>query len=920
MPDWKAEIRKHLIGLRLEPTREAEIVEELAQHLDDRYEELLAQGATEQEARLAVLAELTGNEMLLRELGQVERVIRHESVVFGAAAERAGRGNIMGDLLQDTRYGLRMLRKNLGFTTIAVLTLALGIGANTAIFSVLYGVLLKPLPYSNPDRIVSIWQATPASGFLQLGMSEPQFLTLRTEGQSFDAVGGYLFRRATMAGNEGSERIMAAAMSTGVLDTLGVQPVAGRAFTAEDEVLNSQRVVILSHALWQQKFGGDRGVLGQAMRLNDSIYTIVGVMPAGFHLPEDFAGAEPAQLYVPLRINTAQLNWGSHYMRPIARLKPGVEPEQAYAEVSTIYARLREGHPAGALTDPSYSLRVQRLHDDMVSNVRFALWVLVGAVAVVLLIACANVSSLLLARAAARQKEIAVRSALGANRQRLVRQLLTESFLIALLGGGIGVALAAWGLRAIVNLNLSNVPRLSEVTLNLPVLLFTLGVCFLSAILFGLIPALQTLRIDLNSSLREEGRGVSGNRGRNRIHRVLVVSEVALAVVLVISAGLLLRSFNRMLRIDPGFKVDNLLTVSLNLPAARYQDSAQVTAFYNQLIERVGRLPGVVSASAASGLPLTDASGDTVFRIEGRAVTTETLPPDQSAEGHLYYWQVVPGYFKTMGIALERGRALQDSDNNDSRQVAVINKTLARKFWPNDDPIGKRIRLFRSPTDLSPWADIVGVVSDVPLRQLNEEPLPEAYFSLAQGQQMCGWMATGMSLVIRTDTDPMSLSDAARREAQALDSSVPVFAVRTVEQVLSRTVAQPRFNLILLGLFATVALLLAAVGIYGILANTVRARTHEIGIRLALGASRKDIFRLVIGQGMALTLAGVALGLGAAFALTRYLESLLYEVRPTDPLTFGGVAFLLAGVACLACYLPARRAMRVDPMVALRYE
>lgn len=920
MPEWKDEIRNHFVGLRLEPTREAEIVEELAQHLDDRYEELLARGATEEEARLGALAEISDNEMLSRELRQVERVIKYDPVFFGAAAQRVGRRNIMGDLLQDTRYGLRMLRKNPGFTTIAVLTLALGIGANTAIFSVLYGVLLKPLPYSNPDRIVSIWQATPASGFLQLGMSEPQFFALRNEGQSFDEVGGYLFRRVTLAGNEGSERIVAAITSAGVIDTLGVQPAAGRAFSAEDESPGSQRVVILSHALWQSQFGGDRGVLGQTMRLNDNIYTVVGVMPADFHLPEDLAGAEVAQLYLPLRINTAQLNWGSYYMRPVARLKSGIEPEQAYAEISTIYARLKEEHPAGALTDPAYSLRVQRLHNDLVSNVRFALWVLVGAVAVVLLIACANVSSLLLARAAARQKEIAVRSALGANRQRLVRQLLTESFLIALLGGGIGVALAAWGLQAIVNLNLSNVPRLGEVTLNLPVLLFTLGVCFIAAILFGLIPALQTLRIDLNTSLREEGRGVSGNRSRNRIHRVLVVSEIALAVVLVISAGLLLRSFNRMLKIDPGFKVDNLLTVSLNLPAARYQDSAQVTAFYDQLIERVGRLPGVISASAASGLPLTDASGDTVFQIEGRAVTQETLPPDRSAEGHVYYWQVAPGYFKTMGIALERGRELQDSDNLNSHPVTVINKTLARKFWPNDDPIGKRIRLFWSATDLSPWAEIVGVVSDVPLRQLNEEPLPEAYFSLAQGQQMSSWMATGMSLVVRTDFDPMALSNAVRREVHTLDSSVPVFAVRTVEQVLSRTVAQPRFNLILLGLFAVVALLLAAVGIYGILANTVRARTHEIGIRLALGASRNDIFRLVIGQGMALTIAGVALGLGAAFALTRYLESLLFEVRPTDPLTFGGVALLLTGVACLACYLPARRAMRVDPMVALRYE
>jgi putative ABC transport system permease protein len=647
-------------------------------------------------------------------------------------------------------------------------------------------------------------------------------------------------------------------------------------------------------------------------------------MPPDFRLPEDLSAPQFAQLWRAAQIDPANPNWGSYYLRPVARLKPGVRPEQAFAEVSSVFAQLRRDHSQGAITDPRYYIRVLPLRDDLVGAVKEALWVLVGAVGVVLLIACANVSSLLLARAAGRHQEIAVRTALGAGRGRLIRQLLTESALIALSGGTVGVALAAWGVRLITKTNLISVPLFSQISLNVTALLFTLGISLMAAILFGLAPAWQVSQLDLNRALREEGRGLAGGAGGARIQRALVVSEVALAVVLVIAAGLLLRSFDRLLRIDPGFNVKNLLTVNVELPASRYQDNQRVTAFYDRLLERVRAAPGVVSAAATSGLPLTGEYGDTIFQIEGRPDNNggfdQSIPPDRNAYGHFYYWQVTPDFFRTMGIALRQGRALQSSDDANAPPVVVINQTMARSFWPNESPLGKRIQLSLSDSQKGAPAEIVGVVRDVSLHQLNEETQPEAYFSSAQGPLVAGWAARGMSLVVRTASEPLALAATVRREAQALDNAVPVFGVSAAEQTLSRTVAQPRFNLILLGLFAMVALLLAAVGIYGVLANAVRQRTHETGIRLALGASPGAVFRLAIGQGMGLAGIGTGVGLGGAFALTRYLESLLYEVRPTDPLTFAGVALLLLGVALVACWIPARRATKVDPLTALRHD
>jgi putative ABC transport system permease protein len=913
MPKWEQEIRRRLSKSRLSPTRENAVIEELSQYLDDCYGELRASGVSESEAYRRTLAELSGSEMLQRELRRGERQAPQEPIVFGTNR----RINMIADLRQDLRYGARMLLKNPGFTLIAVATLSLGIGANTAIFSVLYGVLLKPLPYSDPDPIVRVWQSIPTSGLYQIGFTEAQLARLRAGNQSFQKLGGYGFSSGNLTERNETQRVAVTYVTEGVFESLGFQPLLGRTFRREDEAPGSQRVAVIGYEMWQRQYNGDANILGRVIRLEDYPFIVVGVMPPDFRLPEDFSVKQIAQLWVSAQIDPANPNWGSHYLRPIARLKPGVRLEQAFAEVSAMFAQLRQDHPQGAINDPDHDVRVLSLQDDLVGSVKKALWVLVGAVGLVLLIACANVSSLLLARAAGRRKEIAVRAALGAGRGRLIRQLLTESVLIALSGGAVGVTLAAWAVRLITKTDLISVPLFSQISLNVTALLFTLGVSLVAAILFGLAPAAQVSRLDLNHALREEGRGLTGSAGGARIQRALVVSEVALAVMLVISAGLLLRSFDRLLRIDPGFNAKNLLTVNIDLPASRYQDNPRVTAFYDRLLEQVRALPGVVSAAATSGLPLTGWYGDTIFQIEGRpganGVVDQSIPPDRNAYGHFYFWRVTPDYFKTMGIALRRGRALQTSDDANAPPVVVINETMARSFWPNESPLGKRIRLF-GVTLKEPMAEIVGVVRDVSLHQLNEETQPEAYYSQAQGP------ARTMSLVVRTAAEPMALAMAVRREAQALDNAAPLFGVSTAEQTLGKTVAQPRFNLILLGLFAVVALLLASVGIYGVLANAVRQRTHEMGVRMALGASPGVVFRLIIRQGMGLAGVGIGIGLSGAFALTRYLESLLYEVKPTDPLTFGGVAMLLLGVALLACWIPARRATKVDPLDALRSE
>jgi predicted permease len=936
---WRYKLPLRLRSLLEGERVDRELRDEIRFHLERQVEENLAQGMSPEAARLAARRALGGVEQIAQQCRDTRRV------------------RLLENLLQDARYGLRALARNPGATVVAVLTLALGIGANTAIFSVLHGVLLRPLPYPHPGRIASIGQASPASGDHRLGVSEPQLLRLRdmaaAGGGPLAAIGGYVLHSSTLTGGAGAtdpggagatdpggsgvaggatgaasgadaaepERITIASATAGACEALGAAPVLGRCFAWSDGLPGAEPVTILSHGLWRRRFGGDPRIAGRRIQVDGKAATVVGVLPAGFSLPEELVDAPPVQLWRPMAIDPGKLNWGSYYLRPIARLRPGADIGQVRAQVGTVFARLRQENPAAAIRDPDYSIRVVGLHDDLMGDVRAALWVLVGAVAVVLLIACANVASLLLAQAAARQQEIAVRAALGAGPGRLVRQLLTESLLIALVGGAAGIGLAAWGLALISRLGVSGVPRLHEVSLNLPVLVFTLAVSAAAAMLFGLVPAAQLAAPDLTRSLRESGRGLSASGRKHRLHGILVIAEVALAVMLVISAGLLLRSFRGLVRIDPGFDPVNLLSARVDLPPQRYRDNASTSLFYGQLLERLRALPGVSSAAAATLPPLAGEAGDTTFDIEGgRHAGGSPGASGDTPDPHLYHWLVTPGYFQAAGIALVRGRPIRAADGAGAQPVGVINETMARQYWRDGQPLGKRIRLYWSESEKGPWLEIVGVVRDVAFRQLGEASQPELYLPEAQGQAVADFPSRQMTLVLRSAADPRALAAAVRREARAVDPTVPVSRVQTLDELVARSVSRSRFNLILLALFAAVALALAAVGIYGILANAVRQRSREIGIRKALGARQGDVFRLLVGQGMRLTGIGLVLGLGAAAALTRFQQSLLFGVEPTDPLTFGAVALLLCAVSLVACSLPARRALAVDPMVTLRAE
>jgi predicted permease len=811
----------------------------------------------------------------------------------------------MNTLLRDISYGVRSLLKHPGFTAIVVLTLAVGIGASSAIFSVVNTVLLRPLPYRNADRMVVIQELDPAGKRTQV--TPANFLDWRAQNTVFEQLAAILTRPANLALADQAERIDFAMTSANFFSVFGTEPARGRFFIPADEQAGHAPIVVISHALWQRRFGADESLVGRPITLDGNSYTVVGIAPAGFQYPNKTDVWVPPFKLAPTineRMDPTQVR-GFGMLATVALLKPGMTVNHAAAEMETITSRLRQQYPE---SNNRRFNRVYSLHTYLVGDTRPMLLMLLGAVGFVLLIACANVANLLLASAATRQREMAIRSALGASRLRVIQQLLTESFLLAFAGGAIGLLMALWGVAAMTRLLPRDFPRLGEINLDWRVLGFTLFASVLTGILFGLAPALQLSKTDVQESLKESGRGASGSLRHHRLRSLLIVGEVALSVVLLAGAGLLFRSFLQLQSVNAGFNPQQVLTMRLSPAGSKYRLDADYIKFYNEVIQRAAAVPGVQAVGAINILPLGKGpfAG---FRIEGRPPLTTDKWPGAN------YRTVSSDYFQAMNTPVVQGRAFNDRDTETTPLVMIINQALARRDFPNENPIGKRINLGNTDAQGQPvWFEIVGVAADVRSIELREPAAPDFYLSALQDS------FPNMFIVLRTSVEPTSVAASVRQIAAEVDSSAAVSDVKTMEHIVDEAVTQPRFNVFLLGLFSGIALLLSAAGIYGVTAYSVTQRTHEFGIRMALGAQVGDVLRMILRQGMLLISLGIAVGLIASFALTRLLRTLLYGVSVTDPGTFVAITLLLMFVALLACYIPARRATKVDPLTALRYE
>jgi putative ABC transport system permease protein len=901
VPDWKAEIRRRLSGLQADPGRIDHIVEELAQHLDDRYAELLECGTPDAEARRAVLDELAPHHVLGRALHRVEQPPAPSPPVLG----KPPKDGWLNGLANDVRDGFRTLRTSPGLTLVALLTLSIGIGANTAIFSVVNAAILRPLPFSHPDRLVAFWGSAPAMGLPVVAYPDALIVYVRQRVRTLEPIAGYHGGGFTLTGTGEAERLEGARVTADFFRLLGRPPVYGRAFLPEEETPGRGTVAILSDGLWKRRFGGISDVVGKTVTLDERLFTVIGIMPPGFDFPNR------AELWVPLTIDQQSLNCWCTSM--IGRLAPGLTPDHAALEMARLnddFWLEREGKPRKdpASDEPPKSVIVAKfLSQSLVGDMRTPLLVLLGAVGMVLLIACANIANLLLARASARGREIAVRCCLGASPWRIVRQLLVESLLLALTGAAIGLALAWWSARALGRLAAEQLKYVREAPLDPTVLAFTIAVTLVTVVLFGVAPALRGARVDLQDAVKD-GRRATRSASSRGLTDAFVVAQFALGIVLLIGAGLLLRSFGNLLAVDPGFRPENVLVGRVSLPwlegqAEKNQHRARL--FHAQLAERVRHLPGVRSVGLSSSAPFSGSNNQQIFVIEGRE------PSKNQPQLVASVRSVTPGYFTAVGTPLRRGRVFKETDMEKAPLVVVVDETLARRFWPDDgEALGRQLRL----GDDGPWRTIVGVVASVKHGDLTAAS--DRYVYVPHSQEP----SVEMDLIVRTSTDPTASTATIRREIRAMDGSVPFYEVQTLEDAVGRSLATRRLTNNLLLAFAVAALMLAAVGIYGVMALGVTQRTNEFGIRLALGATPGNLLGLVLRQGMRLVVVGVAIGLAGAMGLTRYLGALLFQVQPVDPFIFGVVTIVLVAVALGACYLPARRATATNPLEALRYQ